>query len=49
MKDSIKKKQKITKSLMCDYCYSKNIYTLQDKTIVCRKCGYRKIQKRKKK
>lgn len=47
MKQSIRKK-KTRKSLKCDYCYSRNVYTLQDKTIVCRKCGYRKITKGKK-
>jgi transcription initiation factor TFIIIB Brf1 subunit/transcription initiation factor TFIIB len=28
--------------LLCSKCNSKNIYSLKDGTIVCRKCGYRR-------
>ncbi len=37
--------------LHCEKCLSTNIYTLMNKTLVCRRCGHRKekkcIQKRK--
>ena len=29
------------KIIKCGECNSKNIYTLKDKTKVCRKCGWR--------
>ena len=37
------------KSMKCIKCDSKNIYSLKDKTIVCRKCGHRETKKKVKK
>ncbi|MFQ5531658.1 MAG: hypothetical protein ACE5ES_03530 [Candidatus Nanoarchaeia archaeon] len=33
--------------LRCSNCSSKQIYTLKDKTIVCRKCGFREEPKKR--
>jgi len=33
--------EKEMKKLACSQCNSKMIYTLKDKTKVCRKCGFR--------
>ena len=30
------------KILKCDVCDSKNVYSLQNLTLICRKCGHRK-------
>lgn len=37
--------ERIQTLLMCRVCGSKNVYSLKDGTIVCRKCGERRIKK----
>jgi len=44
-KFNMAKKKLVNKKLFCKDCGSKNIYSLKDKTKVCRKCGWREKKK----
>lgn len=44
MKTKIKDKDGLR--LRCVECVSTNIYTLMDKTVVCRRCGHRESGER---
>ena len=37
---------KVKLNLRCDKCNSKNIYTIKDGTLICRRCGHRKEKKK---